>query len=167
MNPGSNELCLCSNRISKSRLVDLPRFDNISVLKNIPNFSDLDLDINLPSQVNCNSFTTHDFHNNTEITNCSNNSLSTIHCNRSLNANFYHLNLMLIELQHNFDIIVLSEIKFRSSSEPNFSLSGYDFIYQPSLPSAGGVAFYSKENLKFNVRSYLNSLNENYESLWR
>ena len=73
---------------------------------------------------------------------------------------------MLTELQHNFDIIVLSKIKFRSSSEPNLSLSGYYFIYQPSSSSPGGIAFYFQENLKFNIRSYLKSLNENFESLW-
>ena len=53
---------------------------------------------------------------------------------------------MLAQLQHNFNIIRLSEIKLSSSQTPlnNFTLPGYDFVYQPSLSSAGGVAIYVK-----------------------
>ena len=75
---------------------------------------------------------------------------------------------MLAQLQHNFNIIRLSEIKLSSSQTPlnNFTLPGYDFVYQPSLSSAGGVAIYVKDDLKFHVRHELSSVNEEFESLW-
>lgn len=56
----------------------------------------------------CENYLPHTTSTTTQkLLNCSNNSLSTIHCNiRSLNANFYSLNLMLTELQHILILLV-------------------------------------------------------------
>ena len=82
-------------------------------------------------------------------------SFSLINCNiRSLSANFDKLSNMLSELYFPFSLIGLTEIKQKINQPPisNTDLCGYQFLSQPSISNAGGVAFYINNNLNFNTR---------------
>ena len=70
------------------------------------------------------------------------------------------------DLHHSFDIIGLSETKPKTnqSSTANISLPGYNFISQPSKSLAGGVCCYIKNNIKFNIRNYLNIISNEQET---
>ena len=61
---------------------------------------------------------------------------------------------MLSKLYFLFSLIGLTEIKQKIGQSPisNTDLYGYQFLSQPSLSNAEGVAFYIKNNLNFNVR---------------
>ena len=111
----SNTDCFCSRNIACAKLEHLPRPNTISSFDNSDNFSQIDPESNLPSMVNFNYYSTHDFHQSSEISSLfSNKSFSTIHCNiRGLAKNYGSLVSMLDELQHSFDVIGLSEIKLK------------------------------------------------------
>ena len=61
---------------------------------------------------------------------------------------------MLSELYFPFSLIGLTEIKQKIDQPPisNTDLCGYQFLSQPSLSNARGVAFYINNNLNFNIR---------------
>jgi exonuclease III len=58
---------------------------------------------------------------------------------------------MLNDLNHEFSIIGLSEIKFTQNKEvvSSIEIPNYNFIYQQSFSNYGGVGIYIKENIKF------------------
>ena len=60
---------------------------------------------------------------------------------------------MLSELYFSFSLIGLNEIKQKIGESPisNTDLHGYQFLSQPSLSNAGGVAFYINNNLNFSI----------------
>lgn len=166
----SNTSCICSKNIAIANLQDMPLFDIISSLSNVPLLSSSDPEENLPSQINSKYYTLHEFHKSKEIHSYfSNNSLSVLHCNiRSISANFDHLVDMLSELQHPFKLIGLSETWINSANDLtcNVSLPGYKFLSQPSSHRAGGVGLFVNEDLCFNIREDLSSSDEQFESLW-
>ena len=167
----SNAKCLCSNLLDKLKLDNLPCFDIITSLsKGIPNLSNIDVDLQLPNQINFNYYSTHEFHNNPDILNSyTSKSFSVLHCNiRSLAANKDKLSILLEDLQCPFDIIGLSETRIKNNQDPvtNLNLPGYVFLSQPTLSSAGGVGLYVKEDLHTTVRHDLNISQEEFEALW-
>ena len=72
------------------------------------------------------------------------------------------------DLNHNFNVIGISETKIMTNKDPlaNVSIPGYEFLSQPSLQNAGGVAFYIKNDIEFHLREDLNSTTLDYECLW-
>ena len=84
----SNTDCLCSAKLARAKLDSLPRFDILATVSNVPHLSDLDPDLQIPSQTNFKYYSTHDFHSNYGIRNCSiDTSFSALNCNiRSLQA---------------------------------------------------------------------------------
>ena len=87
---------------------------------------------------------------------------------RSLVANHDNLTTLLSDLNHNFNVIGISETKIMTNKDPlaNVSIPGYEFLSQPSLQNAGGVAFYIKNDIEFHLREDLNSTTLDYECLW-
>lgn len=73
----------------------------------------------MPSDLNFNYFTTHDFHANEDIVKClTNNSLSFLNCNiRSLQANFDNLVNMLSELHFPISVLSVTETKLKNDQE--------------------------------------------------
>ena len=88
--PDSTDTTLCS---SSDLLIDdynsLPRLDLNSSVSSISHLTNSDVDLHMPSDVNFNYYSSSDFRNNQEISNClSENAFSFLHCNiRSLSAN--------------------------------------------------------------------------------
>ena len=115
---------------------------------------------------------THDFHSNYDINDdclLSGQSFSLINCNiRSLSTNFDKLSNMLSELYFPFSLIGLTEIKQKidQPSILNTDLCGYQFLSQPSLSNAGGVAFYINNNLNLNIRPEFTTTADDFEALW-
>ena len=103
----------------------------------------LNLDGQIPSNVNFKYYSNEDFHNDMEIREIINEkSLCALHCNiRSLSFNHDKLSVMFSELECPFSLIALSEtkIKYRESLLTNVDMPGYTFISQPLLSNAGGV----------------------------
>lgn len=84
-----NTECYCSPCIDFARLENLPHFDFISSISNLPNLSDHDPDLNIPGLINFKYYTPHDFHSSPVLSKLSHKSLSFLHCNiRGLSANF-------------------------------------------------------------------------------
>ena len=87
--------------MSRSTKFDsLPQLDLLSKLNSSRNSSDSDPDLNLPQQVNFGYYSTLDFKDSDEISNCtSSNHFSILHTNiRSLSANFDTLSQMLTDM---------------------------------------------------------------------
>ena len=149
----------------------LPRLDITSTISNIDHLTNSDIDIHMPSDLNFNYFTTHDFHANEDIINClTSNSLSFLNCNiRGLQANFDNLVNMLSELYFPISVLGVTETKLKNDQDAllNINIIGYNFLSQPSTTNAGGVGFYVKDNLVYTHRSDLSTQKHNdYESLW-
>ena len=153
-----------------SYLSSVPRLEISSNLNNIPNLSDFDIERNITPQINFNYYAIDDFVNNHEIGNLiSKDSLSVLHCNiRSLAANFDNLSCLLSDVQYQFDIVGLSEIKFNVNKDniSNISIPNFSFIFKPSLTNATGVGFYIKNDIQFHIRDDLNSTVIQYETLY-
>ena len=144
---------------------------SITSSSNIPHLTDLDADLNMPLDSNFGFYSIHDFHSNYDISECllSGQSFSLINCNiRSLSANFHKLSNMLSELYFPFSLIGLTEIKQKIGESPisNTDLYGYQFLSQPSLSNAGGVAFYINNNLNFSIRPEFTTTTDDFEALW-
>lgn len=164
----SNTTCCCSKKISRLRLENLSNLEVISSISNVPNLGESDIDEQISHKINFNYYSTHDFHNNSEISGLKN-SLSFLHCNiRSLQANYDHLLDMLNILNFDFSVIGLSEIKFKIDKEvfANISIPRYTFIFQPSNSAAGGVGLYINNHLHYSERNDLSNTSDNYESIW-
>ena len=75
---------------------------------------------------------------------------------------------MLSALYFPFSLIGLSEIKLREGQDPitNIQLNGYEFLHQPSITNAGGVAFFIKNNSNFKIRNELKASEKDFEALW-
>ena len=74
---------------------------------------------------------------------------------------------MLSGLYFPFSLIGLNEIKQKIVESPisNTDLYGYQFLSQPSLSSAGGVAFYINNNLNFSIRPEFTTTTDGFEAL--
>ena len=106
----------------------------------------------MPSDINLNYYTSSEFLNNQEITDCTaDNAFSFLHCNiRSVSANLDNLNHLLFELDCSFTIIGLTKTKIITSKDSviNLNLPGLQFVSHSSLSNAGGVVTY-KANIYF------------------
>lgn len=152
----SNTSCLCSKTISASRLANLPQLDLLSSINKIPSLNNLDVDQHLPDISNFSYYTIHDFHHNKQIHSAFSGKqiFSALHYNiKSLSANHDKLQNLLDELNYNFSILGLSEIKFKSGENniTNISIPNYNFISKASLSLAGGVGFFVKNDLSFST----------------
>ena len=74
---------------------------------------------------------------------------------------------MLSELCFPFSLIGLNEIKQKIGESPmsNTDLYGHQFLSQPSLSNAGGVAFYINNNLNFSTRPEFTTTTDGFEAL--
>ena len=149
----------------------LPRLDINSSISKIPFLTSSDADLHVPSDINLNYYTTHDFQNSHDIKECfiDTTPISILHCNiRSLSANFDNLLTMLSQLYFPFSIIGLTETKLKTDHDAslNIDLVGYQLVSIPSNTNAGGVGFYIKDNVKFRLRSDLTMLRDEFEALW-
>jgi hypothetical protein len=101
----SNTPCLCSNSLLNDKLNNLriPCFDMLSKLDNMQTtkLSGIDVNSKIPSLINFNYYSIHDFHNNPDICQSISNkdSFSALHLNiRSLSANFDCFSQLLHDL---------------------------------------------------------------------
>ena len=165
----SNLSCLCTNNIS---LADLPAFEYISGIKNIPNLNGIDPESNVQSRVNFDYYTPHQFHSSSNITNSSpGKGFSVFHSNiRSVQKNIDKLHQLLYDINYAFDFIGITETRIRSKCADNIivniDLPGYTFLSQPTQQRVGGVGVYIKNSLKFHSRDELNLCTTECETLW-
>lgn len=119
MSFNSNTLCLCSKNIDMLKLDNLPRFDIVTSFSRIPSLNEVDIDQQLPNQVNFKYYSTHEFHVNTEFQNhFTNKSFSALHSDiRSLSLNHNKLFQFLNELQHPFSVVGLSETRIKLNND--------------------------------------------------
>ena len=164
----SNTACNCFKKLTKSNLENLSSYEVISSLSNQPNLNNSDIDSHISNNSNFSYYKVHDFHDNRDISSMKN-SFSLLHCNiRSLQANHDNLVDLINNLNFDFSIIGLSEIKFQVGKDTysNTSINNYSFLAQPSQSAAGGVGFYINNKLKFSERDDLNTTSNSYESIW-
>jgi hypothetical protein len=150
---------------------NLQQLDLLSALNSFNDLSEIDPDSNIPLQSNFKYYTPQEFADDHQIINCSSSKcFSALHSNiRSFkNANSDNLIQMLIELNHDFSVIGLTETKYQSSREQllNVTIPGYNFIYQPSLSNSGGVGFFASDNLSYVTRNDFSKTTVDYEALW-
>ena len=76
---------------------------------------------------------------------------------RSLTKNVDDFNILLNDLNVNFDILVISEscIKKDSSSPVNLHLDNYSIEQTPTETSAGGTLLYINKRLSYQLRNDL------------
>ena len=149
---------------------DLPCFQVISELKNIPRLTASDPDTNMLSKVNFDYYSVSDFINCTDIQNSNwPKSFSVLNCNiRSLNANFDHLTQMLADLRLPFSLIGLTETWINNYSDHSMAchLPGYTFISQPTKMRSGGIGAFIHNGINFHIRDDLSSSIDECEMLW-
>ena len=166
----SNSSCLCSGKICSSRLEDLPCLELTSTLENIPNLHGFDPKDNILTEVNFEYYTSHKFHSSQAIKDITEgNYFSVFHSNvRSIAAKYENLAALLTELNHNFQLIGVSETKINIDKDcvTNISIPGYNFFSQPSQQNAGGVGFYIKNEIEFHIRDDLSTTTNDFECLW-
>ena len=137
-------------------------------MSNQPNLNNSDIDSHISNNLNFSYYNVHDFRDNRDISSMKN-PFSLLHCNiHSLQANHDNLVDLINNLNFDFSIIGLSEIKFQvgKDSYSNTSINNYSFLSQPSQSAAGGVGFYINNKLKFSERDDLNTTSNSYESIW-
>ena len=161
MTPGSD---------GQNRLANLPRFEILSKLDNIPNLNNFDVERNVIEEVNFGYYTSQQFEEKISGNDSYyKNNFSAFHCNvRSLSANYNDLYKLLTDLAFPISIIGLSGTKILHDVRQisNTDILGYDFISQPTLSNAKGVGFSVKHGLQYHIRDDLSALTEEYESLW-
>ena len=150
----------CSNysditaREKVAKYTRLPYLRVDSPASNIRHLTDVDADANMPLDDNFAYYTTHDFHNNYDISQCFPNKqfFSILNFNvRSPSKNYDNFTNMLSNLYHPFSLIGFSETKITSDQQPitNIDLPGYHFVSQPTLSDWGGVGFYIKNSSRY------------------
>jgi len=102
---------------------------------------------------------------------CCKNALSIVHINiRSLAKNLPLLEAFIYQLNHSPDIIAISETKLRSTTPANFgynvNIYGYNFVHADTETNAGGVGFYIKEGVDFNILPNFGIDSSDCENLW-
>ena len=63
-------------------------------------------------------------------------------------------------------MVLLKSNKIDQPPISNADLCGYQFLSQPSLSNAGGVAFYINNNLNYNIRPEFTTTADDFEALW-
>ena len=154
------------NSIDLPSLADsLPSLDISSKLTNLPNLSNYDIDENLYLNINSQYCTIEELSNQQ----VSQEDLSLFHMNiRSLSLHHDEFHSLLTNLNTNFKVIGLSEIKASVDTpiSDNIELPGYKFHYTPSNSAAGGVGIYVKSDLRANKRDDLSFTNDDFETIW-
>ena len=121
---------------------------------------------NIMQQPDYKYYTLEDFLNNEDISQGKSMPFfSTSHFNiRSLSANHDGLTMLPSDLLHSFNVIGLSETKIKSSCDltGNIAIEGYDFVSKPTLTNAGGVGFFVKEEIQFQIRDDLCSMTKEF-----
>lgn len=105
----------------------------VNYADNVSHLTNLDVDLNMPADINFSYYTLHDFHSNPDISDClsSKNAFSILNSNiRSLSSNLEDLNTMLSELYFPFSVIGFTETKIKVDQQP---LLNIDLIYLPLL----------------------------------
>lgn len=117
---------LCHTLLEK-----LQQFYLLSKLDKIFSLNNHDVENNIMQQPDFKYYTLEDFLNNKDISQSKSMLLfSTIHFNvRRLSANHDGLTMLLLELQHSFDVIGLSETNIKSNCDltSDIAVEGYDF----------------------------------------
>ena len=163
-----NTACNCSKKLTKFNLENLSSYEVISSLSNQPNLNNSDIDSHISNNLNFSYYNVHDFPDNRDISSMKN-PFSLLHCNiRSLQANHDNIVDLINNLNFDFSVIGLSEIKFQVGKDTysNTSINNYSFLCQPSQSAAGRVGFYINNKLKFSERDDLNTTSNSYESIW-
>ncbi len=172
----SNYSCRCQSTNTESpdyRLLDRLNLCKLDLKEHDSLFNnDIDTFANFHS--NFDYYTSHDFHKLTNNPN-SDGSLSLFHTNiQSLSANNENLQILLYNLNFNFDIIALSETWHNKGNTDQLlalSLQGYQSFQGVAGNSKnGGCGFYIKDNIEFEIRKDLNktikSDNSEFETFW-
>ena len=96
------------------------------------------------------------------------NHLSFLHINtRSLIKNIDNLHKLICKLPSEPDVIFVTETKLNSTSNIDLAqLNNYTLSYKNAFSKAGGVGFYIKKNIDFNIRQDVSLHNKDVESLW-
>ena len=133
----------------------LPIYDLDFFSLNVRQSNDIDPDLQCHGQTNANYYSPHSFNN--KLNNVFQKStLSFLHNNvRSLQLHIDELTSYLLdELNHNFDIIGITETKINSSSMhpmTNLNIPGYKFEHVPTPLLFGGVGMYISIKLNYSV----------------
>ena len=173
----SNYSCRCQTTSTESSS-DYRLLENLNLckldLKEHDNLFNNDIDTFANFHSNFDYYTSHDFH---KVTNNldTDTSLNLLHTNsQSLLANNENLGILLYNLNFNFDIFALSEMwhtKGNTHQLSALSLPGYQ-PYQGIAGNSknGGCGFYSKDNIKFEIRKDLNKIvksnNSEFDAFW-
>ena len=117
------------------------------------------------SSLDCKYFTEQEFNANCKKFNNEICMFSLFHINiRSLNANHFKLQQLLLTLNLNFDIIALSEIWSYNISMYRNLFQNYKFFYVlPDNSNVGGIVAYIRSSILVNERNDIKS-NLNYNS---
>ena len=85
---------------------------------------------------------------------------------RSLNKNIDKLRRLLKNLNFTPDIISIAETWINDQKPPLYGLNGYQFIYNDCTCHVGGVGFFIKDSLKYNITTKYNIVDDRCENLW-
>ena len=150
----------------KPSVVDsLPSFEITSHLTNLPNLQDYDIDEHLPSNIDSSYHAIQEL----STSETSPTDLSFLHMNiQSLSCHFDELLSLLTNLKIGFDVVAVSETwdSFERPITMNVTLPGYTFLSSKSQSQNGGLGLYIKSSLDPVPRPDLNSISDEYETMW-
>ena len=149
-----------------SQVDNLPSFEIISKLSNMPNLNSSDLDENFIHTIN-KYYKTYDLpkisnHHHTK-------DFSLFHVTiRGLSKHFDEVHTLLHASKIPFDVIAITESKQSLNNDflTNVTINDYQLHTQPSKSACGGIATYVKKSLDHLILSNLNALEDEYETLW-
>ena len=113
-----------------------------SDITKLPNLNEYDIDEQLPSTIDSRYF-----------------SLS-LHCDELIS--------LMVSLNRSIDVIAVSEI-WDSKKSPivtNININGYSVFKSSSISQCGGVGLYVKSSLVASPRNDLDTVTENFETVW-
>ena len=142
----------------------LPSFEIISETSKFSNFSQNEIDYNLPSNLNTKYYSVYDFQKLKIQKN-----LNIFHSNvNGLESKFEGLHDFLTGTTVTLDVIAITETSQHNEEffTSNVSLEGYKPFYTPTNSSKGGTALYVNSNLNVFERNDLKTQNDLFESVW-
>ena len=123
-------------------------------LNSISDFNCLNDTNDISTSINCKYYTCDEFNSLSSKA-----SLSFFHTNiASLSKHFDELSSLLLNLNHSFDIIGITETKLNSSNSDNHLLLNYSFVHTPSASLAGGTGLYISNKHTFKLRNDLSEI---------
>ena len=113
------------NIMTFTHIDNLPHFQLLSKLDKIYSLNHHDMENNFMEQTDFRHYTLEDFLTKDDLTwRKSTLSSSTVHLNiRSLPANHDSLTTLLVDLQHAFDVIGLTETRIKNSCDPTSNMT--------------------------------------------